>query len=140
MKDADAKAPSGVEDITFMYGGWTNHPNAVKAATWDATNITWGFNDNGTKNTTYTINNEQKIDKWEAVRAESETTDQLVTLDGYAKFTPGCGQVPTDQYGNTYDPTRGHPNTIFVASLCIKCYFHRVVSTNGPYLKIFVGI
>lgn len=105
MKNADGNAPSGVEDITFMYGGWTNHPNAVKAATWDEANKTWGFNDNGTDNTKYTINGNEKIDKWEEVKAESETTEHLVTLDGYAKFTAGCGQVPTDQYGNIYTPT-----------------------------------
>lgn len=111
MEIEDGNAPSGVKDISFMYGGWTNHPNAVKAATWDAINKTWGFNDNGTDNTTYTINNEQKIDKWEDVKAESETTKHLVTLDGYAKFTAGCGQVPTDQYGNAYTPaTSASPN------------------------------
>lgn len=138
MKDADAKAPSGVEDITFMYGGWTNHPNAVKAATWDATNITWGFNDNGTKNTTYTINNEQKIDKWEAVRAESETTDQLVTLDGYAKFTPGCGQVPTDQYGNTYDPTTTSSAVPSVANIPCRGTYYKFEPAKDGTLNVYV--
>lgn len=136
MKDADAKAPSGVEDITFMYGGWTNHPNAVKAATWDAINKTWGFNDNGTKNTTYTINNEQKIDKWEAVRAESETTDQLVTLDGYAKFTSGCGQVPTDQYGNAYTPaTSAAPN---VANIPCRGTYYKFEPAKDGTLNVYV--
>lgn len=136
MKDADAKAPSGVEDITFMYGGWANHPNAVKAATWDAINKTWGFNDNGTKNTTYTINNEQKIDKWEAVRAESETTDQLVTLDGYAKFTPGCGQVPTDQYGNAYTPaTSAAPS---VANIPCRGTYYKFEPAKDGTLNVYV--
>lgn len=104
MKNADENAPSGVENITFMYGGWTNHPNAVKAATWDEAKSTWGFNDNGTDNTKYTIDGNEKTDEWEEVKAESETTEKLVTLDGYGKFTAGCGQVPTDQYGNAYTP------------------------------------
>ena len=138
MKDADAKAPSGVEDITFMYGGWTNHPNAVKAATWDAINKTWGFNDNGTKNTTYTINNEQKIDKWEAVRAESETTDQLVTLDGYAKFTPGCGQVPTDQYGNTYVPTTKSSAVPSVANIPCRGTYYKFEPAKDGTLNVYV--
>ena len=137
MKDADANAPSGVEDITFMYGGWTNHPNAVKAATWDATNLTWGFNDNGTDNTTYTINNEKKIDKWEDVKAESETTDQLVTLDGYAKFTAGCGQVPTDQYGNAYNTpaTSAAPS---VANIPCRGTYYKFEPAKDGTLNVYV--
>lgn len=138
MENADGNAPSGVEDISFMYGGWTNHPNAVKAATWDAINKTWGFNDNGTKNTTYTINNEQKIDKWEAVRAESETTDQLVTLDGYAKFTPGCGQVPTDQYGNTYVPTTTSSAVPSVANIPCRGTYYKFEPAKDGTLNVYV--
>lgn len=136
MKDADANAPSGVEDITFMYGGWTNHPNAVKAATWDANNKTWGFNDNGTDKTTYTINNEQKIDKWEDVKAESETTKHLVTLDGYAKFTAGCGQVPTDQYGNAYTPaTSAAPS---VANIPCRGTYYKFEPAKDGTLNVYV--
>lgn len=136
MEIEDGNAPSGVEDISFMYGGWTNHPNAVKAATWDAINKTWGFNDNGTDKTTYTINNEQKIDKWEAVRAESETTDQLVTLDGYAKFTAGCGQVPTDQYGNAYTPaTSAAPS---VANIPCRGTYYKFEPAKDGTLNIYV--
>ena len=136
MKDADGNAPSGVEDITFMYGGWTNHPNAVKAATWDANNKTWGFNDNGTDNTTYTINNEQKIDKWEDVKAESETTEKLVTLDGYAKFTAGCGQVPTDQYGKAYTPaTSAAPN---VANIPCRGTYYKFEPAKDGTLNVYV--
>lgn len=136
MEIEDGNAPSGVEDISFMYGGWTNHPNAVKAATWDAINKTWGFNDNGTDKTTYTINNEQKIDKWEAVRAESETTDQLVTLDGYAKFTAGCGQVPTDQYGNAYTPaTSAAPN---VANIPCRGTYYKFEPAKDGTLNVYV--
>lgn len=133
MKDADAKAPSGVEDITFMYGGWTNHPNAVKAATWDAINKTWGFNDNGTDNTTYTINNEKKIDKWEDVKAESETT----TLDGYGKFTAGCGQVPTDQYGNAYNTpaTSAAPS---VANIPCRGTYYKFEPAKDGTLNVYV--
>lgn len=138
MKDADAKAPSGVEDITFMYGGWTNHPNAVKAATWDAINKTWGFNDNGTKNTTYTINSKQKIDKWEDVKAESETTEKLVTLDGYAKFTAGCGQVPTDQYGNTYDPTATSSAVPSVANIPCRGTYYKFEPAKDGTLNVYV--
>lgn len=136
MKDADGTAPSGVEDITFMYGGWTNHPNAVKAATWDADNSTWGFNDNGTDNTTYTIYNEKKIDKWEEVKAESETTEHLVTLDGYAKFTAGCGQVPTDQYGKTYTPTTSAaPN---VANIPCRGTYYKFEPAKDGTLNVYV--
>lgn len=136
MKNADGNAPSGVKDITFMYGGWTNHPNAVKAATWDAINKTWGFNDNGTDNTTYTINNEQKIDKWEDVKAESETTEHLVTLDGYAKFTAGCGQVPTDQYGNAYTPaTSAAPS---VANIPCRGTYYKFEPAKDGTLNIYV--
>lgn len=136
MKDADANAPSGVEDITFMYGGWTNHPNAVKAATWDANNKTWGFNDNGTDKTTYTINNEKEIDKWEEVKAESETTEHLVTLDSYAKFTAGCGQVPTDQYGNAYTPaTSAAPS---VANIPCRGTYYKFEPAKDGTLNIYV--
>lgn len=136
MKDADANAPSGVEDITLMYGGWTNHPNAVNAATWDAINKTWGFNDNGTDKTTYTINNEQKIDKWEDVKAESETTDQLVTLDGYAKFTAGCGQVPTDQYGKAYTPTTSAAPS--VANIPCRGTYYKFEPAKDGTLNVYV--
>lgn len=136
MEIEDGNAPSGVEDISFMYGGWTNHPNAVKAATWDAINKTWGFNDNGTDNTTYTINNEQKIDKWEDVKAESETTEHLVTLDGYAKFTAGCGQVPTDQYGNAYTPaTSAAPS---VANIPCRGTYYKFEPAKDGTLNIYV--
>lgn len=133
MENADAKAPSGVEDITFMYGGWTNHTNAVKAATWDAIKRTWGFNDNGNENTTsYTINNEQKIDKWETVKAESETT----TLDGYGKFTAGCGQVPTDQYGNAYTPaTSAAPS---VANIPCRGTYYKFEPAKDGTLNVYV--
>lgn len=136
MEIEDGNAPSGVEDISFMYGGWTNHPNAVKAATWDAINKTWGFNDNGTDNTTYTINNEQKIDKWEDVKAESETTEKLVTLDGYAKFTAGCRQVPTDQYGKAYTPaTSAAPN---VANIPCRGTYYKFEPAKDGTLNVYV--
>lgn len=136
MKDADGTAPSGVKDITFMYGGWTNHPYAVKAATWNADNSTWGFNDNGTANTTYTINNEKKIDKWEDVKAESGTTEKLVTLDGYGKFTAGCGQVPTDQYGKTYTPaTSAIPS---VANIPCRGTYYKFEPAKDGTLNVYV--
>ena len=136
MEIEDGNAPSGVEDITFMYGGWTNHPNAVKAATWDANNKTWGFNDNGTDKTTYTINNEKKIDKWEEVKAESETTEHLVTLDSYAKFTAGCGQVPTDQYGHAYTPaTSAVPS---VANIPCRGTYYKFEPAKDGTLNVYV--
>lgn len=136
MKDADANAPSGVEDITLMYGGWTNHPNAVKAATWDEANKTWGFNDNGTDNTKYIINSNEKTDKWEEVKAESETTEKLVTLDGYAKFTAGCGQVPTDQYGKAYTPaTSAAPN---VANIPCRGTYYKFEPAKDGTLNVYV--
>lgn len=132
MKDADANAPSGVEDITLMYGGWTNHTNAVKAATWDATNKTWGFNDNGTDNTTYTIDGNVKTDEWAEVKAE----DQLVTLDGYGKFTAGCGQVPTDQYGKTYTPTTSAAPS--VANIPCRGTYYKFEPAKDGTLNVYV--
>uniref|UniRef100_UPI0040284AD6 hypothetical protein n=1 Tax=Segatella hominis TaxID=2518605 RepID=UPI0040284AD6 len=136
MENADRNAPSGVEDITFMYGGWTNHPNAVKAATWDEANKTWGFNDNGTKNTKYTINDNEKTDKWEDVKAESATTEQLFTLDGYAKFTAGCGQVPTDQYGNIYTPTTSAVPS--VANIPCRGTYYKFEPAKDGTLNVYV--
>ena len=136
MENADGNAPSGVEDITFMYGGWTNHPNAVKAATWDEANKTWGFNDNGTKNTKYTINDNEKTDKWEDVKAESATTEQLFTLDGYAKFTPGCGQVPTDQYGYNYTPTTSAVPS--VANIPCRGTYYKFEPAKDGTLNVYV--
>lgn len=136
MENADGNAPSGVEDITFMYGGWTNHPNAVKAATWDEANKTWGFNENGTDNTKYTINGNEKTDKWEEVKAESETTEHLVTLDGYAKFTAGCGQVPTDQYGNIYTPTTSAVPS--VANIPCRGTYYKFEPAKDGTLNVYV--
>lgn len=138
MKNADGNAPSGVKDITFMYGGWTNHPNAVKAATWDANNKTWGFNDNGTDNTKYTINGNEKTDNWEEVKAESETTDKLVTLDGYTKFTSGCGQVPTDQYGKAFDPTQTSSATPSVANIPCRGTYYKFEPAKDGTLNVYV--
>lgn len=138
MKNADGNAPSGVEDITFMYGGWTNHPNAVKAATWNETEKTWGFNENGTDNTTYNVNNESKMDKWEEVKAESETTDNLVTLDGYTKFTSGCGQVPTDQYGKAFDPTQTYSATPSVANIPCRGTYYKFEPAKDGTLNVYV--
>lgn len=138
MKNADGNAPSGVEDITFMYGGWTNHPNAVQAATWNETEKTWGFNENGTVNTTYNVNNESKMDKWEEVKAESETTDNLVTLDGYTKFTPGCGQVPTDQYGKAFDPTQTSSATPSVANIPCRGTYYKFEPAKDGTLNVYV--
>lgn len=135
-KNADGNAPSGVKDITFMYGGWTNHPNAVNAATWDEANKTWGFNDNGTDKTKYTINGNEKTDKWEDVKAESATTEQWFTLDGYAKFTPGCGQVPTDQYGNNYTPTTSAVPS--VANIPCRGTYYKFEPAKDGTLNVYV--
>lgn len=138
MKNADGNAPSGVKDITFMYGGWTNHPNAVRAATWDEANKTWGFNDNGTDNTKYTINGNEKTDNWEEVKAESETTDKLVTLDGYTKFTSGCGQVPTDQYGKAFNPTQTSSATPSVANIPCRGTYYKFEPAKDGTLNVYV--
>lgn len=138
MKNADGNAPSGVKDITFMYGGWTNHPNAVRAATWDEANKTWGFNDNGTDNTKYTINGNEKTDNWEEVKAESETTDKLVTLDGYTKFTSGCGQVPTDQYGKAFDPTQTSSAAPSVANIPCRGTYYKFEPAKDGTLNVYV--
>lgn len=138
MKNADGNAPSGVKDITFMYGGWTNHPNAVEAATWDEANKTWGFNDNGTDKTKYTINGNEKTDNWEDVTSESETTDKLVTLDGYTKFTSGCGQVPTDQYGKAFDPTQTSSATPSVANIPCRGTYYKFEPAKDGTLNVYV--
>lgn len=138
MKNADGNAPSGVKDITFMYGGWTNHPNAVEAATWDEANKTWGFNDNGTDKTKYTINGNKKTDNWEDVTSESETTDKLVTLDGYTKFTSGCGQVPTDQYGKAFDPTQTSSATPSVANIPCRGTYYKFEPAKDGTLNVYV--
>ena len=138
MEKADGNAPSGVENITFMYGGWINHPNAVKAATWNDTEKTWGFNENGTVNTTYNVNNESKMDKWEEVKDESETTDNLVTLDGYTKFTPGCGQVPSDQYGKAFDPTQTSSATPSVANIPCRGTYYKFEPAKDGTLNVYV--
>ncbi len=138
MKNADGNAPSGVKDITFMYGGWTNHPNAVRAATWDEANKTWGFNDNGTDNTKYTINGNEKTDNWEEVKAESETTDKLVTLDGYTKFTSGCGLVPTDQYGKAFNPTQTSSATPSVANIPCRGTYYKFEPAKDGTLNVYV--
>lgn len=138
MENADRNAPSGVEDITFMYGGWTNHPNAVKAATWNDTEKTWGFNDNGTANTTYTVNTETKTDKWEEVKPESGTTDNLKTLDGYTKFTSGCGQAPTDQYGKAYNPTQASSATPSVANIPCRGTYYKFEPAKDGTLNVYV--
>lgn len=133
-ENTDRNAPSGVEDITFMYGGWTNHPNAVKAATWNETEKTWGFNENGTVNTTYNVNNESKMDKWEDVKSESETK----TLDGYTKFTSGCGQVPTDQYGKAFDPTQTSSATPSVANIPCRGTYYKFEPAKDGTLNVYV--
>ena len=138
MENTEGNAPSGVEDITFMYGGWTNHPNAVNAATWDEANKTWGFNENGTDNTTYNVNNESKMDKWEEVKSESEITDKLVTLDGYTKFTSGCGQVPTDQYGKPFDPTQTSSATPSVANIPCRGTYYKFEPAKDGTLNVYV--
>lgn len=138
MENADGNAPSGVENITFMYGGWTNHPNAVKAATWNETEKTWGFNDNGTDNTKYTFNGNEKTDNWEEVKAESETTEKLVTLDGYGKFTAGCGQVPTDQYGKAFDPTQTSSATPSVANIPCRGTYYKFEPAKDGTLNVYV--
>ena len=138
MENADRNAPSGVEDITFMYGGWTNHPNAVKAATWNDTEKTWGFNDNGTANTTYTVNTETKTDKWEEVKPESGTTDNLKTLDGYTKFTSGCGQAPTDQYGKAYNPTQASSANPSVANIPCRGTYYKFEPAKDGTLNVYV--
>lgn len=138
MENADGNAPSGVENITFMYGGWTNHPNAVQAATWNETEKTWGFNENGTVNTTYNVNNESKMDNWEDVTSESKTTDNLVTLDGYTKFTPGCGQIPTDQYGKAFDPTQTSSATPSVANIPCRGTYYKFEPAKDGTLNVYV--
>lgn len=94
-------APTGVKNITFMYGGWANHENAVKAATWDETGKKWNFHENGTENTSYTISGNTYKDSWNATKQESE----LTVLDGYKAYTEGCGNAPKNEYGNSFSPS-----------------------------------
>ncbi len=94
-------APTGVKDIAFMYGGWTNHENAVKAATWNEASKSWNFRENGTENTSYTVGGTKYNDNWSATKKESE----LTVLDGYEAYTEGCGNAPKDEYGKQFAPS-----------------------------------
>ncbi len=97
-------APTGVKDITFMYGGWLNHPNAVKAATWNEDDKKWSMTDNGTENNQYSNNETTYTDEWAVAKKESETSENLITLDGYEYFTAGCGNNPTNEHKENYSP------------------------------------
>ena len=78
------------------------------------------------------------MDKWEEVKSESETTDKLVTLDGYTKFTSGCGQVPTDQYGKPFDPTQTSSATPSVANIPCRGTYYKFEPAKDGTLNVYV--
>lgn len=60
----------------------------------------------------------------------------MVTLDGYGKFTAGCGQVPTDQYGKTYTPTTSAaPN---VANIPCRGTYYKFEPAKDGTLNVYV--
>lgn len=127
-------APTGVKDITFMYGGWLNHPKAVTTATWDDTNNKWAMSYNGTEDTQYTINETTYTDNWVAVKKESETAEKLTTLDGYESFTAGCGNNPTNEHKENYSPL-DKPSVMAVP--CRGTYYKFEPQKDG-FLAIYV--
>lgn len=121
---------TGVENIAFMYGGWLNHPNAIKAATWNDTNKKWGIDDNGTKNNKYTVGSTEKTDKWEAAITESTYT----TLDGYTSYVEGCGNAPLTEMGTSYEkPATAKATTV----PCRGTYYKFEPQKNGR-LTVYV--
>ena len=81
------------------------------------------------------------MDKWEEVKSENETTDKtdkLVTLDGYTKFTSGCGQVPTDQYGKAFDPTQTSSATPSVANIPCRGTYYKFEPAKDGTLNVYV--
>lgn len=60
----------------------------------------------------------------------------MVTLDGYGKFTAGCGQVPTDQYGNAYTPaTSAAPS---VANIPCRGTYYKFEPAKDGTLNVYV--
>lgn len=74
------------------------------------------------------------MDKWEDVTSESETT----TLDGYTKFTPGCGQFPTDQYGKAFDPTQTSSAAPSVANIPCRGTYYKFEPAKDGTLNVYV--
>lgn len=60
----------------------------------------------------------------------------MFTLDGYAKFTPGCGQVPTDQYGNNYTPTTSAVPS--VANIPCRGTYYKFEPDKDGTLNVYV--
>ncbi len=131
-EDGSNSAPTGVENISFMYGGWLNHPNAVLAATWDGKK--WGLEENGTENTKYTINNTTYTDKWTDAIKEADTKENLTTLDGYDSYTEGCGNAPTDELGKSYSAPNAASSTVIP---CRGTYYKFEPIKNG-FLTVYV--
>lgn len=121
-------APTGVDNISFMYGGWLNHPNAIIAATWNGTK--WGLEDNGTAKNNYKIDNKDYTDKWTEAIKERE----LTTLDGYDNYTAGCGNAPTDEYGNTY----AVPSNVSVSSIPCRGTYYKFEPEKDGFLTVYV--
>lgn len=121
---------TGVEHLTFMYGGWCSHPNAVKAATWNASGSQWGFSDNGTANTQYTAGSEQKTDQWAAVATETA----LTTLDGYTAYISGCGNPPLDELGNAY----AVPSTAKASAVPCRGTYYKFEPQRDGHLAVYV--
>lgn len=119
-------APTGVKNITFMYGGWMNHEYAVKAATWNETDKKWGIEENGTENTSYSLNGVSFNDEWKTTAQENS----LTVLDGYKGYTEGCGNVPTNEYGKEFTPANGSTPNVGIIP-CRGTYYKFEPETDG---------
>ena len=131
---ANSVAPTGVKDITFMYGGWLNHPNAVKATKWDETNKKWSFESNGTEANQYTINGNTYTDKWAEATKELSSAEKLTTLDGYDSYTAGCGNIPTNELGQNFTI----PSLASVKAIPCRGTYYKFEPAKDGFLTVYV--
>lgn len=131
---ANSVAPTGVKDITFMYGGWLNHPNAVEATKWDDTNKKWSFESNGTEANRYVINGNTYTDKWAEATKELSSAEKLTTLDGYDSYTAGCGNIPTNELGQNFSI----PSLASVKAIPCRGTYYKFEPAKDGFLTIYV--
>lgn len=131
---ANSVAPTGVKDITFMYGGWLNHPNAVEATKWDETNKKWNFECNGTEANQYVINGNTYTDKWAEATTELSSAEKLTTLDGYDSYTAGCGNIPTNELGQNFTI----PSLASVKAIPCRGTYYKFEPAKDGFLTVYV--
>lgn len=131
---ANSIAPTGVKDITFMYGGWLNHPNAVEATKWDDANKKWSFESNGTEANQYVINGDTYTDKWAEATTELSSAEKLTTLDGYDNYTAGCGNIPTNELGQNFTI----PSLASVKTIPCRGTYYKFEPAKDGFLTVYV--